>query len=156
MVTLRSMICELEMQSQIFWKRIFKSKNKDSIEYITIRWLFCNSGTLEDRHVWELAKKFTNSTDLRTLALTGLKLERCTIDAKMCNNERDIWEAANKILQEWCKRQKNQHKAYTKLLKALTNCDFVLMATELKNSVEKPALSSSSSSSSSSTDDDDS
>ena len=77
----------------------------------------CNSGTLEDRHVWKLAQKFTKVSDLRTLALNGLKLEGCTIDAKMYNNERDIREAANKILQEWCKGQENKHKAYTKLEK---------------------------------------
>ena len=101
--------------------------------------LFCISGTLEDRHVWELAKKFTNVSDLRTLALTGLKLKGRTFDAKMYNNERDIWEAANKILQEWCQTQEYKHEAYEKLSKALKKCGFLLMATELKESVENPS-----------------
>ena len=57
----------------------------------------------------------------------------------MYNNDKDIWEAANKILQEWCKRQENKHEAYEKLLKALKKCGFVLMATELKDSVENPS-----------------
>ena len=98
-----------------------------------IIWLFSKSGTLKDRHVWALAKKFTNVSDLRNLTLTGLKLKGLTFDAKMYNNERDIWEAANKILQEWCVRQDNKHKAYTKLLEALKKCGFVSMANELED-----------------------
>ena len=62
----------------------------------------------------------------------------------MYNNERDIWEAANQILQEWCVRQDNKHKAYTKLLKALKKCGFVLMAQEFKDLVENTLSSSSS------------
>ena len=107
--------------------------------------LFCNSGTLEEEHVWELAQKFANVSELRTLALKGLKLKGCTFNAKMYNNERDIWEAAYKVLQEWCKGQKNKHKAYTKLLKALKKCDFVSMANELEDLVENTSSSSSSS-----------
>ena len=103
----------------------------------------CNSGTLEDRHVWTLAKKFTDVSNLIDLVLIGLKLEGCTIDAKMYQNERDIQQAAYKILQEWCKGQEYKHRAYTKLLKALKKCDFVLMANELEDLVENTSLSSS-------------
>ena len=100
---------------------------------------------LEDRHVLTLSRELTKVSELRHLGLNGLKLEGNTIDTILNNNERDIGEAAYKILQEWCQRQKNEHKAYTKLLKALTKCGFDKMATELKKSVEKPKVSSSSS-----------
>ena len=61
----------------------------------------------------------------------------------MYKNETDIQQAAYKILQEWCIRQKNKHKAYTKLLKALKKCNFVSMANELEDLVENTSLSSS-------------
>ena len=106
------------------------------------------SAALSDRHLLMLSRKITKVSDLRYIGLKGLKLKGNTIDTILNNNEKDTGEAAYKILQEWYQHQKNKHKAYTKLLKALQKCDFDMIATELKNSVEKPASSSSSSSSS--------
>ena len=103
-----------------------------------------NLDTLKDRHIWGLAQKITNVPDLRSLALTGLKLEGYTIDSTLYNNSQEIQEAANKILGEWVKRQQTMQKAYTKLLKALKKCGFHLMATELKESVENPSSDESS------------
>ena len=107
-----------------------------------------NLGVLKDRHVLVLSKKFTNITVLRDVAVLGLKLEGHTIDATVYDNDKAIQEAAYKILQEWCKRQKNMKRAYRKLLSALKDCGFKLMATELKKSVENSSPSSTSSSSS--------
>ena len=91
----------------------------------------------------KLSKRFTNSSDLRDIALLGLKLEGYTFDATLYNNDKDIQEAAYKTLQEWAKRQKTEEKAYTKLIKALRKCGFKAMATGLKNSVENVSSSSS-------------
>ena len=100
--------------------------------------VFVILGVLKDKHVWEVAQKFTNVPDLRTLALTGLEIKGYTFDAKMYNNERDIWEAANKILQTWVQSQTNMEEAYMKLLTVLRKCEFNLIATELQMSVENP------------------
>ena len=104
-------------------------------------------GILEDVHVLELAQKFTNMSDLRTLALIGLKLKGYSVDATLHDNDKAIQEAAYKVLQEWIKRQKNKQKAYTKLLAALRKAGFDFMATELQESVENLESSSSTSSS---------
>ena len=105
-----------------------------------------NLGVLKDRHVLVLSKKFTNVTVLRDVAVLGLRLEGHTIDATVYDNDKAIQEAAYKILQEWCKRQKNEHKAYTKLVKALKKSKCNKMAAELKESVENSSPSSTSSS----------
>ena len=83
---------------------------------------------------------------LRDMALLGLKLEGYTFDATLYNNNKAIQEAAYKILQKWVERQKNRKRAYRKLLAALKDCGFNLMATELKKSVENYSPSSTSSS----------
>ena len=109
-------------------------------------YFFLTSGNLKERHIWGLAQKFTNVSDLRSLVLTGLKLEGYTIDSTFYNNSNAIQEAAYMLIKEWSQRQKNNKRAYTKLLEALRKCSFHMMATELKNSVENPSSTSSSSS----------
>ena len=92
-----------------------------------------------------LSKKFTNVSDLRDVAVLGLKLEGSTFDTTVYNNDKDIQETAYKTFQGWAKRQKNDKKAYTKLLKALRKCSFEQIATGLEKSVENESSSSSSS-----------
>ena len=97
----------------------------------------CNLGSLKDGHIWMLAEKITNVSDLRTLALRGLDLDSNTVDSTTYNNEKAIQEAAYRILQKWLQKQDNKQNAYTNLLAALRNCGFNMMATELKKEVEK-------------------
>ena len=74
--------------------------NSVAILFTVFKSFVCNLGTLEDCHVLMLAKKITNVSDLRTLALTGLDLEADTIDATTYNNDKAIQEAAYRILQK--------------------------------------------------------
>ena len=55
---------------------------------------------LEDDHIWEVAKRITNKTDLNDLGLKVLKLEMHTIESALTNNT-EIVNAAHAILQEW-------------------------------------------------------
>ena len=94
---------------------------------------------MKDRHVWKLAQKFTNVSDLRTLALNGLDLEGYTIDATMYNNDKAIQEASYKVLQTWVQSQADMQIAYTNLVTALKKSGFEQMATELQESVQSSA-----------------
>ena len=92
-------------------------------------------GTLEDAHIWNLAKSISNKQQLRDLALNILKLPSKTVDSALYN-EREIQDAAQKVLQTWYDDQENRQVAYWNLYTALYNGGWRFMAGELKQSVE--------------------
>ena len=66
----------------------------------------------------KLSKRINSAMDLRTLATIGLEVEDPIIEGKLYN-ERDINEAALKVLKEWRKGQLDSRIAYNRLREAL-------------------------------------
>ena len=92
-------------------------------------------GTLEDAHIWNLAKCITSKQQLRDLALNILKLPRYSVDASLYN-EREIQDAAQKVLQTWYDNQETRQEAYRNLYIGLYSNGWRLLAGELKLWVE--------------------
>ena len=62
--------------------------------------------SLEDTHVWELAKRITSEKKLRDLGLNILRLPRYLIDSAL-NNNKTIELAAYETLETWREKQEN-------------------------------------------------
>ena len=90
---------------------------------------------MEDTHIWNLAKSITSKQQLRDLALNILKVTGKTVDSALYN-EREIQDAAQKVLQTWYDNQENRQEAYRNLYKALYSNGWKLLAGELKQWVE--------------------
>ena len=69
--------------------------------------------------LWNLAQKFHNESDLRTLALTGLKVEECKVSSSLTNHCRDINSAMYGLLRQWRDSQDNGRIAHKRLCEAL-------------------------------------
>ena len=92
-------------------------------------------GSLEDANIWNLAKVISSKQQLRDLGLNILKVPAKTIDSAL-HNEREIENAANKVLQTWYQNQRNRQEAYKNLYTALLNNGWKLLAGELRQWVE--------------------
>ena len=92
-------------------------------------------GTLQDAHIWSLAKLITSKQQLRDLALNILKLPANIVDSAL-HDEKEIQNAAQKVLQTWYQGQNNRQEAYRKLYTALYNNGWRLLAGELQQWVE--------------------
>ena len=79
---------------------------------------FSKEGTLQDDHIWNLAKSVTSKQQLRDLALNVLKIPGYTLDSALYN-EREIQDAAQKVVQTWYQGQNNRQEAYRELYPAL-------------------------------------
>ena len=90
---------------------------------------------MEDADIWNLAKSITSKQQLRDLAMNILKIPSKTVDSALYN-EREIQDAAQKVLQTWYDDQENRQEAYRNLYTALYNNGWRLLAGELKQSVE--------------------
>ena len=77
----------------------------------------------------ELSARINSERDLRTLA-TALKVKGHIIDRHL-HNEKDINEAAFKVLQEWRNRLENPHIAYRILCEALRSVDMAKYISEV-------------------------
>ena len=91
--------------------------------------------TLEDIHIWNLAKRITNKQQLRDLALNILKIPGYSVDSALYN-EREIQDAAQKVLQTWYDDQENRQEAYGNLYTGLYNNGWRFLAGELREWVE--------------------
>ena len=92
-------------------------------------------GTLEDGHIWNLAKSITDKQQLRDLALNILKVPGKNVDSALYN-EREIQDATQKVLQTWYQGQNNRQEAYRNLYTALYSNGWRLLAGELQHWVE--------------------
>ena len=91
--------------------------------------------TLEDDHIWDLAKSITSKQQLWDLALNILKIPAKRVDSALYN-EREIQDAALVVLKTWQQGQNNRQEAYRNLYTALYNNGWKLLAEELKQWVE--------------------
>ena len=91
--------------------------------------------TLEDDHIWDLAKSITSKQQLRDLALNILKIPAKRVDSALYN-EREIQDAALEVLKTWQQGQNNRQEAYRNLYTALYSNGWKLLAGELKQWVE--------------------
>ena len=98
------------------------------------------SAELEDAHVLELSKKFTNLQDLRTLGINGLNLPMETIDAALYDNRDRIQDMAYSVLSEWAKQQQTKSKAFANIIACLRKCQMIELANELRQWVEGEAF----------------
>ena len=74
---------------------------------------------LTDFMLWNLAQKFTNESDIRTFAVSGLKVEGYKVDSSLTNNSKDINSAMHALLRQWSDSQDNARIAHKRLCKAL-------------------------------------
>ena len=72
--------------------------------------------------VLRLSSRMTSPADIRLLAMNGLQIKKHIVD-KHLNNERDISEAAFRVLDEWCKNQLNSRVAHSRLCRVLRLVD---------------------------------
>ena len=72
-----------------------------------------------DDKFWRICSKITNTTELRKLAVTGLKIPGHTIDSHLQNNSRDIASATYEVLKEWANSKDTKEVAYRELIEAL-------------------------------------
>ena len=68
---------------------------------------------------WKISSKITNTTELRKLAVTGLRIPGHIIDRHLQNNSTDISSAAHAVLTEWAKSKETPQAAYRELVQAL-------------------------------------
>ena len=69
---------------------------------------------LTEAMVVNMSRRLTSATEVRQLGIKGLRIRKHIVD-KHLNNERDISEAAYKVLDEWCKDQLNSRVAHSTL-----------------------------------------
>ena len=65
-----------------------------------------------------LARQITTQQELRNLAMLGLRVKSNVIDTKL-TNERDIKEAALKVIQQWATSKEHKRAAYVELCEIL-------------------------------------
>ena len=65
-----------------------------------------------------LARQITTQQELRNLATLGLRVKSNVIDTKL-TNERDINEAALKVIQQWASSKEDKRAAYVELCEIL-------------------------------------
>ena len=68
--------------------------------------------------VWELSQHFTSTEMVRSLAITGLKMDGHIVDGRINNNFRSI-EAAHECLKAWRLKEENSYIACSRLIEAL-------------------------------------
>ena len=69
--------------------------------------------------LWSLANKIVTQSQLMTLALIGLKVERHRVERCLTNHKDDISVATHAVLKEWNDSQEDKKFAYKSLCKAL-------------------------------------
>ena len=74
---------------------------------------------LTSQGLLSLSHRITNKTDLKTLAISGLKMDECVVDTHMTNNKGDISSVAHMIFQDWRKSIESDKVAYSILWEAL-------------------------------------
>ena len=74
---------------------------------------------LTDEMVLNLSKRLIDTSDLLTLAITGLGVFGHIVDWHINKNRPDIVIAAREVLTDWIKIQPDRHVAYTEMCKAL-------------------------------------
>ena len=99
---------------------------------------FLTEGTLEDIHIWELAKRIICEAEVRDLGLKILKVEEYTVSSALYN-EKGIQNAAYEILQTWYNNQRNKQEAYRTLYIELMKNERQLLAGKLKEWVQATA-----------------
>ena len=144
-------IASMEMQTQMqkmglnpfltFYIDIDANVNANvRCEHTFIHVIIHISAELEDAHILELSKKFTNLQDLRTLGINGLNLPMETIDAALYDNRDRIQDMAYSVLSEWAKQQQTKSKAYANIIACLRKCQMIGLANELRQWVEGAAF----------------
>ena len=84
--------------------------------------LFAGDTELTDYMLWNLAKEYTNRSDLRTLALK-LGLKESQVATSLTNYNNDINSAAYDLLRQWRASQGNDRIAYTNICKTLEDVE---------------------------------
>ena len=91
--------------------------------------------SLQDAHIWSLAKRITSKQYLQDLGLNILKSPGYTVDSAL-HDEKEIQNAAHKVLKVWYQGQNNRQETYRNLYTALYSNGWKLLAGELKQWVE--------------------
>ena len=93
---------------------------------------------MTDSHVLELSHRISNSNLLLELGINVLKLQHDDIDATLRDNCYDIENAAYCILMPWYEAQADKQQAYDALYSGLKENKLHLIATELRDWIERP------------------
>ena len=75
---------------------------------------------LTDEQLLNLSTHITNISDLRKIAVAGLRMKEYVVDSKISNHTNDMESAAYSVLKTWRNSQENRAEAYKKLRAALT------------------------------------
>ena len=92
--------------------------------------------SLQDDHIWNLAKRFKDQSEILNLGLQVLKLREYQVDSIWNKHKPDANLTARKLLQKWLQQFKSRTEAYTSLHDALTKNDMNQLATLLRKWVE--------------------
>ena len=95
--------------------------------------------TLQDDHIWNLAQRFVEESEIWTLGLKVLKLPEHQV-ASIWNHKPDANLAARELLQKWLLQHESRTEAYSFLYDGLRNNTMNQRAALLKKWVESEGL----------------
>ena len=91
---------------------------------------------LQDGHIWNLAQRFTDESEIWNLGLQVLKLREHQV-ASIWNKHKPAANlAARELLQKWSLQFETRTEAYMSLYDALTKNDMNQLAAHLRKRVE--------------------
>ena len=96
--------------------------------------------TLQDDHVWNLAQRFVEESEIWTLGLRLLKLPEHQVASIWNKHKPDANLAARELLQKWSLQYESGAEAYKSLYDGLTKNGMNQRAALLKKWVEGEAL----------------
>ena len=91
---------------------------------------------LQDDHIWNLAQRFTDESEIWTLGLKVLKFEEHQVASIWNKHKQDANLTARDLLQKWLQQFKIPTEAYMSLYDALTKNGMSQRARLLKQWVE--------------------
>ena len=97
-------------------------------------YIFHTAGIWEDAHLFEMSLRIMDKQELQHLGLKVLKVPSHTVDSATYN-EKEIQDAAHKLLKTWYQNQINREEAYKNLYTALWDNGLRLLAGDLKQLV---------------------
>ena len=92
--------------------------------------------SLQDDHIWNLAQRFKDESEILNLGLQVLKLRAYQVDSIWNKRKPDANLTARELLQKWLLQFENRTEAYMSLYDALTKNDMNQLAALLRKWVE--------------------